>query len=228
MMITNGGGKVAIVDYGMGNLFSVKHACIKVGLNAEITNQAKVIKNSNGIILPGVGAFGDAITALRKLDLIDILRETSLSKPFMAICLGMQLLMERSYEFGIHDGLGIIKGEVVRFDSPRDTTGKILKVPHIGWNGIFRGQDRAGLDKWQNTALDGLENGEFMYFVHSYHVKPENSNLELSSSTYGDILFCSSLSIGHLFACQFHPERSGVAGLKIYDNFKHSIDQCGD
>ena len=204
---------VAIVDYGLGNLFSVKHACEHVGIPAEITSDKKKILNANGVILPGVGAFGDAMQSLRKLDLVSVLKElASADKPFMGICLGLQLLMEESHEFGLHRGLGILKGNVIRFDSPREGR-RALKVPQIGWNQIHSSHP------WTETPLSGLKEGEFMYFVHSYVVQPDDRGVILSQSNYGSVEFCSSIHRGRLFACQFHPEKSGPAGLKIYENF---------
>jgi len=206
--------RVAIVDHGLGNLFSVKHACNKVGIDAEITNSKKEISHSDAVILPGVGAFGDAMRTLRRLDLIETLLEFALSKPFMGICLGMQLLMSESPEFGCQEGLGIIKGKTIRFDNPTDDNGKILKVPHVGWNRVCQIHDQ----EWEDTLLKGLDNNEFMYFVHSFYIKPDDSDVVLSVSRYGNVEFCSSLRSKNIFACQFHPERSGEKGLLIYRN----------
>ncbi len=223
-MIESNEPNVAIVDYGVGNLFSVKHACDSVGLQASITSRKQEILSAEAVILPGVGAFGDAIEALRRLDLIQVLREVAASSsPFMGICLGMHLLMDESHEFGNHKGLGIIKGPVIRFDNPIDISGKRLKVPHIGWNRIYKAEKGTGRNPWLNTMLNGLENGEYVYFVHSFYVKPENSELSLSITQYGDVEFCSSLQYKNIFACQFHPERSSLQGLKIYRNMASFI-----
>ena len=211
--------KVVIVDHGLGNLFSVKHACNKVGLDAEITNSKKEILHSDAVILPGVGAFGDAMQTLRSLDLIETLHDVALSKPFMGICLGMQLLMSESTEFGCQEGLGIIKGRTIRFDNPTDDDGKILKVPHVGWNRVCKPHD----EKWADTLLKGLDNNEFMYFIHSFYVKPDDPDVVSSVSRYGNAEFCSSLHSKNIFACQFHPERSGKEGLKIYRNLLKMI-----
>jgi glutamine amidotransferase len=211
--------RVAIVDHGLGNLFSVRHACNKVGLDAEITFSKKDILHSDAVILPGVGAFGDAMQSLRKLDLVETLQETALTKPFIGICLGMQLLMSESCEFEKHLGLGIIPGSVLHFGSPveQDGSGAQLKVPQIGWNSIYKAENSDTV-LWQDTALDGLSNNEFMYFVHSFYVRPEDPEVILSYTKYGNIEFCSSLKFRNIFACQFHPERSGTQGLKIYKN----------
>jgi glutamine amidotransferase len=218
--------EVAIVDYGLGNLFSVKNACTYVGMHATVTASRKEILSSDGVILPGVGAFGDAIAALHRLNLIDTLREVVDSQHFlMGICLGMQLLMSESYEFGRHEGLGIIKGSVIKFDNPISTSG-ILKVPQVGWNRVFKkkvddsltGCQNLDGDVWFNSPLRGLDDGEFMYFVHSFFTIPNDSSIIKSTSKYGNIEFCSSFSSKNIFATQFHPERSGLKGLQIYRN----------
>lgn len=212
--------KVAIVDYGMGNLFSVKHACECVGLNAKVTSSKEEILSADLVILPGVGAFGDAMEALRNLDLVNTLKVVhESSKPIVGICLGMQLLMSEGHEFGRHKGLGIIKGQVVPFDNPIDDSQKSLKVPQVGWNHIYSTKNNHTADVWKNSILEGINNNEFMYFVHSFYVKPENSEVILSKSNYGGIEFCSTLQYENISACQFHPERSGQQGLKIYTNF---------
>jgi len=211
--------EVAIIDYGMGNLFSVKHACEHVGLKARITSSYREVLAADAVILPGVGAFGDAMAALGQLRLVDVLGEVAVSgKTLVGICLGMQLLMSGSYEFGYHHGLGIIEGEVVRFDE--STRGAIkLKVPQVGWNQIYR----TSYGSWDDSLLEGLKDGEFMYFVHSFHVKPTDSSLVLSMTSYGHIEFCSSFRRGNVFACQFHPERSGRHGLRVYRNLARHI-----
>lgn len=210
--------KVAIIDFGMGNLFSIKNACEYIGLQANITSSQQEVLSADAVILPGIGAFGDAMEALRRLDLIHVLREIAYSKPFIGICLGMQLLMSESCEFGYHQGLGIVKGSVVRFDNLTGPSGRKLKVPHVGWNRIYKPERNRRSAFWINTMLEGIEGNEFMYFVHSFYVKPEDPNTALSLSRYGDIEFCSSLRFQNIFACQFHPERSGPNGLRIYKN----------
>ncbi len=224
-MIESKKPKVAIVNFGVGNLFSVKHACDSVGLQASITSRKQEILSAEAVILPGVGAFGDAIESLKRLDLIPVLKEVAASsRPFMGICLGMHLLMEESCEFGSHKGLGIIKGSVIRFDNPVDIPGERLKVPHIGWNHVYR-EDGFDGSSWKGSALEGLADGEFMYFVHSFYVKPDDSEISLSITKYGDVEFCSSLQYKNIFACQFHPERSSSKGLKIYFNMASLINK---
>jgi glutamine amidotransferase len=216
--------KVAIVDYGMGNLFSVKLACEHVGMSAEITGAKEDVLLADVVILPGVGAFGDAMACLRRLDLVGPIKDAARAgKPLMGICLGLQLLMTESYEFGRHEGLDIFSGPVVRFESPMGPRG-CLKVPQIGWNRIFRHESHGDnspaqsppQDPWESTPLRGLPDGEYMYFVHSFYAKPDAPEAVLSWSRYGHIEFCSSLRQGSVFATQFHPERSGVQGLRIY------------
>jgi len=212
--------KVAIVDHGLGNLYSVKHACAQVGLPAVITSSKQEILNADAVILPGVGAFRDAMDTLHRLDLVSVLRDIAASsRPLVGICLGVQLLMTESFEFGRHKGLGIIEGPVVRFQGPMEGARK-LKVPHIGWNRVRRTapDGKAVGDPWANTLLDGLADGEYMYFVHSFIAQPQDRSVVLSTSRYGHVEFCSSLHYRNVFACQFHPERSGVEGLKIYRN----------
>jgi glutamine amidotransferase len=218
--------EVAIVDYGMGNLFSVKRACEHFGMNAEITFSHKEIESADAVILPGVGAFGDAMAALEKLDLVDLLQDIAASnRPLVGICLGIQLLMSDSFEFGHHEGLGIFEGSVVRFDHPR-VGSKELKVPQIGWNRLNKRAKNSQKDTWADTPLRGVNDGAFMYFVHSFIVQPKDPNLILSTSKYGHIEFCSSLRRGNIFACQFHPERSGAEGLVIYRNLASIINKA--
>lgn len=217
--------KVAIVDYGLGNLFSVKHACEHVGMHALVSSTKSDLLTADAVILPGVGAFGDAMENLKRLDLISPLKDIATSgKPLIGICLGLQLFMTESYEFGRHKGLGLIEGVVTRFENPIGPTGS-LKVPQIGWNSIYPSFSQGNSNFWQDTPLTGLQAGEFMYFVHSYYVKPEESEVVLSTTRYGNIDFCSSLHRGNLFASQFHPERSGPAGMQIYRQLTAFIGQ---
>lgn len=203
---------VAIVDYNLGNLFSVKQACRKVGLDVRITSDKREILDAAGVILPGVGAFGDAMETLRKFDLVEPLRQVAWSgKPFLGICLGIQLLMEESFEFGHHQGLGIFPGSVIRFE-PTVINGQALKVPQVGWNRINRTDH-------PSKMLEQIPDGAFMYFVHSFYVMPKDTALIATKSRYGAVEFCSSLESGNIFACQYHPERSGNLGLRIYQNF---------
>lgn len=218
------GNRVAIVDYGLGNLFSVARACEHAGLHPVTTSDAHELSEVDAIILPGVGAFGSAMEALARLDLIAPLQDQSAAGTLLVgICLGMQLLMTESEEFGRHRGLGLIDGSVVRFredvDAPRS---RRLKVPHVGWNRIHRPAARRS-EYWEGSLLHRVQEGEYMYFVHSYYATPADAGVTLSLSNYAGIEFCSSVTRGNIFGCQFHPERSGPHGLKLYDNLAHAI-----
>ena len=221
---------VAIVDYGLGNLFSVKQACEHMGMRGIITFSSKEIRSADAVILPGVGAFGDAVASLRRLKLIDVLSEVAESgKILVGICLGMQLLMTESLEFGRHQGLDLIQGQVVAFENPTDDSGRSLKVPQVGWNRIsppgFEGETAVSSGAWKGSPLEGLRRGEYLYFVHSFYIIPEDDAVRLSNSQYGNIQFCSSLLHNNIFACQFHPERSGPQGLQIYRNLRSLVVQ---
>ncbi|MBI3011685.1 MAG: imidazole glycerol phosphate synthase subunit HisH [Candidatus Omnitrophica bacterium] len=207
--------RVAIVDYGMGNLFSVQQACAQAGLAAAVTAEPQTVLETDAVILPGVGAFGDAMAELTRRDLVVPLRDAVASgKPLLGICLGMQLLMSESHEFGRHRGLNIIEGEVVRLPVSAEEPPRRVKVPEVGWNPVWPVRE----DAWVGSLLEGIPAGACMYFVHSYYVRPVDATLILSTTTYGPITYCSSLQFGNVFGCQFHPERSGPAGLKIYRN----------
>ena len=216
--------RVAIVDYGMGNLFSVRQACEAAGLHPVVTSSPADLLTADGVILPGVGAFADAMHTLVDTGLADALRRVAHEGvPLLGICLGMQLVMEESTEFGRHGGLGLIAGRVVRFPE-RSANGASVKVPHIGWNRVCktRGEDAAsGLMK--ASLLDGLEDGAFMYFVHSYYVVPDDPDVVCASAEYAGVRFCAALCAGRVMACQFHPERSGEKGLRIYQNMASLI-----
>jgi glutamine amidotransferase len=206
---------IAVVDYKLGNLYSVVRACEHVGARAQITSDPEDIRAADAVILPGVGAFGDAMAALEALGLARLLRDMAQEKPLWGICLGMQLLMEASHEFGTHEGLGILKGEVRRLEPGSDAAARPFKVPHVGWNALRRPEGRG----WAGTPLDGLPEGVFMYFVHSYAIHQAEEGVVLATTQYGGERFCSALRRGHVFATQFHPERSGEDGLAIYRNF---------
>jgi glutamine amidotransferase len=220
MPVSDAPASIVIVDYGVGNLYSVKHACEQVGLAATISSAPQAIAAASGIVLPGIGAFGDAMATLRRLDLIEPLKDAlGAGKPVMGVCLGMQLLMTESHELGSHRGLGVIEGTVEHLGRPRHGA-EILKVPHVSWTHI----QQCGRS-WEGSGLDGVPNRSYMYFVHSFRVQPADSGVVLSQSQYGDITFCSSVQAGSIFACQFHPERSTGLGLQIYRNFGRTV--CG-
>lgn len=196
--------QIAIIDYGMGNLRSVQKAIEKMGGTAIITNSPLKIITAQGVILPGVGAFQDAILQLKKLQLDTIIHRVIESrKPFLGICLGMHLLFSKSYEHGEFEGLNVIPGEVIKFP---DT----LKVPHIGWNTIT--EDR------RVALLEGIPDNSYFYFVHSYYVKPEDESVIATTTNYG-IKFTSMICKENVYGCQFHPEKSQSLGLKMLKNF---------
>ena len=197
---------IAIIDYGMGNLRSVQKGIERVGFAAEVTRDRERIAAAAGVVLPGVGAFGACMDNLRAYGLIDTVRRViERGTPFLGICLGMQLLFEESEEFGRVSGLGIFPGRVVRFQDQPD-----LKVPHMGWNQITKRQDP--------PHLRGIDNGAFVYFVHSYYVVPADPSLTATSTEYG-VEFTSAIVRDNVFATQYHPEKSQAVGLKILENF---------
>lgn len=199
---------IAIIDYGMGNLRSVQKGFERVGREAVVTSDAKVILNASKVVLPGVGAFPDCMRNLREYGLIDTVHKSIESgKPFLGICLGLQLLFAESEEFGISKGLGIIKGRVVRFRGPAFDT---LKVPHMGWNSLSI--------KRRPPALQDVPDGSHVYFVHSFHVVPEDRNVIATTTDYG-MEFVSSIWKDNIFATQFHPEKSQALGLSILKRF---------
>ena len=197
---------IAIIDYGMGNLKNVKKGFEKVGYEAQITDQAEDILAADGVVLPGVGAFKDAMNNLKEAELIEVIQETiNKGKPFLGICLGLQLLFTESEEFGLTSGLDIIKGRVVKFPDYLD-----LKVPQIGWNELNLNQD--------TKLYQGLEGEIYQYFVHSYYVAPEDKSVIATTTDYG-IEFVSSIVKDNIYAVQFHPEKSSQQGLQILKNF---------
>lgn len=206
---------VAIVDYHLGNLFSVIQSCENVGIHAELCSDGSKLAEYDAIILPGVGAFGEAMQNMHELGLVEPLRMLAEEgKPIFGICLGLQLLFTRSEEFGTMDGLGIIPGTIKKFQS--EVNGERVKVPQICWNQIDTPE---GAD-WTQTPLREIENKQFMYFVHSYYAKPDDAKYTLTQTTYGGTEYTSAvIAKPNIFATQFHPEKSGVPGLSIYRNW---------
>ena len=197
---------IAIIDYGMGNLRSVQKGFEKVGHHAVVTRDREEVQKAAKVVLPGVGAMEDAIAELNRLGLTNsILQAIDSGKPFLGICLGLQLLFERSYENGEHAGLGVLKGEVVRFDLPPE-----YSVPHMGWN--------EAIIRRRPPILEGIEEGTHFYFVHSYYVVPEDPEVIAVEADYHRP-FCAMVWRDNLFATQFHPEKSQDNGLKILKNF---------
>ena len=216
--------RIAVVDYGMGNLFSVIHACSAAGLYAWATHSTQEILEADAVILPGVGSFGDAMLNLSRSGLDNVLREVAVSEtPFLGICLGMQLMMTESEEFGHHKGLGIIDGQVVKLRTSTDGV-RNLKVPQVGWNKIYDSVTGNTNSEWSAELLTGIPKGSYMYFVHSYVAVPRNDSLITSFTDYGVNNFCSSLKKLNVFGCQFHPERSGGNGIKMYRNLRELVE----
>lgn len=199
--------KLTIVDYGMGNLRSVQKAAEKVGADAVITSDPAAIASAEKIVLPGVGAFRDAIQALHDQDLVDPIKSAiEEDRPFLGICLGLQLLLELSYEDGEFEGLGIVPGKVCRFDLPPD-----LKIPHMGWNQLT-------LTDSANPLFADISPDAWFYFVHSYYVAPTEESWVAGRTDYGGP-FVSTIRRSNVFATQFHPEKSQSAGLQLLKNF---------
>ena len=206
---------IAIIDYGMGNLRSVQKAFEAVGHEAVVTRDARVIGDASHVVLPGVGAFGDCMANLDRYGLIDpVCRAVQSGKPFLGICLGLQLLFTESEEFGRHQGLNLIQGKVRRFPSglseAAGTGTAHLKVPHMGWNEVRVTQAA--------PPLRGIEGGAYLYFVHSYYVEPQDATMVSTMTDYG-LSFVSSIWRDNVFACQFHPEKSQSIGLRMIRNF---------
>jgi glutamine amidotransferase len=197
---------IQIVDYGMGNLRSVQKAFERLSVPAQICTRPENVKNCGKLVLPGVGAFRDAIAELRRKEFVEPIKaHIAAEKPFLGICLGLQLLFDVSYEDGTWEGLGIVPGEVVRFP---DAAG--LKVPHMGWNRVEPARDC--------PLLAGIPRDSYFYFVHSYYVVPHDETLIAGRTEYGET-FTSVLQRGRTFATQFHPEKSQQYGLRLLQNF---------
>lgn len=194
---------ITIVDYGSGNLRSVQKAFERLGAEARITDDPEMVARAQRVVLPGVGAFGDAMRALHARGLVEpLVAYLRADRPFFGICMGLQLLFETGWEGGRHGGLGVLPGEVVRFERPAG-----MKVPHMGWNTVaWRGS-------WPPAESDA-----FYYFVHSYHARPQDDSLVAAVTDYGGE-FCSAVARGRLFATQFHPEKSQAAGLALMAAF---------
>jgi len=197
---------IKIVDYGMGNLRSVQKAFEKLDVPAQICTRASELADAQKLVLPGVGAFRDALTELRRQGMVEpILEHIAADRPFLGICLGLQLLMDVSYEDGEWEGLKVIPGQVVRFQNQPG-----LKIPHMGWNSL----DVVGT----SPLLDGIPTGSYFYFVHSYYVAPADDAVVTARTEHG-VPFVSMIRRGNLFATQFHPEKSQRVGLRLLQNF---------
>ena len=199
---------IALLDYGVGNLFSLVSSFKSIGVDAILTSDKNVIQSADKIILPGVGAFGDASDKLFSSGLAEIVKsEAKKGKPVLGICLGMQLLLEKSFEYGEHKGLGLIKGEIRPI---KDVIPKSLKIPHIGWNALkFKGE--------KSPIFKYLKDGDFVYFVHSYYGANCDESV-IATAEYGAHI-TAAVQSGNVYGCQFHPEKSGDVGLKILKAF---------
>ncbi|HBO44499.1 MAG TPA: imidazole glycerol phosphate synthase subunit HisH [Planctomycetaceae bacterium] len=197
---------IAIIDYGMGNLRSVQKGFEHVGHEAIVTSDPAEVDRADKVVLPGVGAFEDAIAELKRQKMVDpVLRAIESGKPFLGICLGLHLLFDESFENGRHEGLGVLRGKVVRFELPDEYT-----VPHMGWNQL--------LIRRRAPVLAGIEEGTQVYFVHSYYVVPDDPSVVATETDYHEP-FCSMIWRDNIFATQFHPEKSQAEGLKMLKNF---------
>ena len=199
---------IAIVDYGVGNLFSLSSSLKTLGLETEITRDADKLRAADRIILPGVGAFGDAKAKLDDTGLVPVLLEEAERKPFLGICLGMQLLFDRGFEYGEHPGLGLVPGQVV--DLHDDLEDKSLKVPHMGWHSLQIVKD--------DPLFKYFKDGEYVYYVHSFYAK-DCAASTLGTSRYGNVAVTGTVRNGNVWGTQFHPEKSGDAGLRLLKAF---------
>lgn len=204
--------KISIIDYEIGNVKSIINALKKIGIEPLLTHDKETILTSDGLILPGVGAFAYGMDNLQKYGLIEVINNfVNTKKPFMGICLGMQMLMEESEEFGITKGLGLIEGKVIKLPIQNSN---YEKLPHVSWNEISKHNIA-----WENTIFNNIQEQSDMYFVHSFVATPIHEENILSTTEYSDYRFCSAIKKDNIYGCQFHPEKSGEIGLKIMQNF---------
>lgn len=211
--------QVTVVDYGIGNLFSVQRALEHCGASVRVSSDASAIETAERVVLPGVGAFADGMRGLRERGLVEPLRRlASAGRPLLGICLGMQMLADVSEEFGEHQGLGLIPGRVVAI--PRvDVLGQPQKIPHIGWNALVPAHDAPGTSPWAGTILSSTPPQTSVYLVHSFHFVPASTADRLADCVYGGHRITAAVQRGRLTGCQFHPEKSGEAGLAVLRAF---------
>jgi glutamine amidotransferase len=211
---------ITIIDYGMGNLRNVQKAFEHMGIAARISSVPADLNRADGWVLPGVGAFGDAMDNLRETGLVEpIRRGVAQGKPLLGICLGLQLLFEESNEMGTHRGLGVLSGRVIRFEDGMEHAGQMLKVPHVGWNEFHITEQGR-----KSPLLEGVPDGSYAYFVHSYYVVPAEPADALAVTDYG-IDFVSVVGRGNVFGAQPHPEKSQEVGLRLLQNFAQIVAQ---
>src|SRR3972149_4135385 len=207
---------IAVIDYDMGNLRSVEKALKHVGADPVVTRNPRKILDASAVVLPGVGAFKECMRNLENYGLIEpLLRSISSGKPFLGICLGLQLLFEEGEEDGPSKGLGVIKGKVLRFPKGMTSEGRELKIPHMGWNNVKKEKE--------SRLMKGTLDGTFFYFVHSYYASPDDETIVLTTTSYGTD-FVSSIEKDNVAACQFHPEKSQKAGLNLLKNFVEGLN----
>jgi glutamine amidotransferase len=209
--------RVAVIDYGMGNLFSVCRALEESGAQAELVRSQDEIASAERVVLPGVGAFKDGMCGLRERDLVHAIQDyAATGRPLLGICLGMQMLLDTSEEFGHYKGLELIAGSVVAIP-PVGVDGKRHKIPHIGWNALQVPGERS--NGWSDSILQGIDPGNSVYFVHSFNVQPAHPSNRLADCHYGGVRISAAVQSGSIYGCQFHPEKSGPRGLQIIRNF---------
>ncbi len=207
---------VIIIDYGLGNVLSVQRGFEYMGAHSVLTDSPELVRNAKALVLPGVGAFGDGMEELDRRKLVEPIKGFAASgRPLLGICLGLQMMMDWSEEFGFHKGLGLVAGGVVKI-SEKDIEGKKQRIPHIGWNAIA---DGTGRDTFDDGILRGIRQGLKFYFVHSYAPVPENEGDRLADTSYGGIKIAAVIRKGNVYGCQFHPEKSGTCGLRVIKNF---------
>jgi glutamine amidotransferase len=209
---------VTLVDYELNNLFSVSRALEQMGARIVVAQGPAEILAAERLVLPGVGSFKDGMARLERLGLVPAIREYATSgRPLIGLCLGMQLLAEEGEEFGLHKGLGLVRGRVVRFP-----TSTAAKIPHIGWNSLQPGLGAPG-GAWQGSLLGGVAPGADVYFVHSYFLETDTKEHVLALTEYGGVSFPAVVAAGNIYGCQFHPEKSGLTGLRIIENFAFRV-----
>ena len=206
--------KITIIDYGCGNILNLSRAIKFIGYEVEITHDKNKIINSSYVILPGVGAFGNAMKQIEKFNLHNTILEYAKSnKPLLGICLGMQILLTVSYEFGVHKGLGLIEGKVIKISNEKN---KEIKIPHMGWNEIYPNNNKK---EWKNKILKSSSIGKSFYFVHSFVCITKDNDSTIAVCNYSDISIPAVVATGNVFGCQFHPEKSSDNGLAVLKNF---------
>ena len=206
--------KITIIDYGCGNILNLARAIKFIGYEVEITHYKNKIINSSHVVLPGVGAFGNAMKQLEKYNLHSTILEYAKSnKPLLGICLGMQILLTVSHEFGVHKGLGLIEGKVIKISNEKN---KEIKIPHMGWNEIYPNNNKK---EWKNKILKNSSIGKSFYFVHSFVCITKDYDSTIAVCNYSDISIPAVIATGNVYGCQFHPEKSADNGLAVLKNF---------